>query len=385
MGFSGSDAARFQAYQTRARMGAQLWGRLLISALIVWLALTFYMVWRHTGLAFPQLDHAYFWPWVLCGMLSHAPGFRTLTLPLNGAWYPVGPLTDWINGPQMYYASFPRWFCYYGIRTALVPVGLGLAAIAWRSRHRLDATHIRGLQLLTPREHNRQLNGGIIRTMFDQHTGIQIGTSIIPREKECENFLITGSPGSGKSTKIRNMLHQVRDRPQTAIVLDVDSEFIQEFYDEGRGDVVLNPLDARCPFWTPWLEFREESFTMDTEAMAASLVRGDTRNKTEEFFRDSARTLIEAIFEKATDRQHPGSIADFLALPRPEMHKKLIGTRAYPLVDEHAAEQGNRHHFGRRERNQGLLPPTPQRTNHTSVERPTVGREARGLDISTLD
>jgi hypothetical protein len=189
-------------------------------------------------------------------MLSHAPGFRTLTLPLNGAWYPVGPLTDWINGPQMYYASFPRWFCYYGIRTALVPVGLGLAAIAWRSRHRLDATHIRGLQLLTPREHNRQLNGGIIRTMFDQHTGIQIGTSIIPREKECENFLITGSPGSGKSTKIRNMLHQVRDRPQTAIVLDVDSEFIQEFYDEGRGDVVLNPLDARCPFWTPWLEFR---------------------------------------------------------------------------------------------------------------------------------
>jgi type IV secretory pathway TraG/TraD family ATPase VirD4 len=120
----------------------------------------------------------------------------------------------------------------------------------------------------------------------------------------------------------------------------VDSEFIQEFYDERRGDIVLNPLDARCPFWTPWLEFREESFTMDTEAMAASLVRGDTRNKTEEFFRDSARTLIEAIFEKATDRQHPGSIADFLALPRPEMHKRLAGTRAYPLVDEHAAEQG---------------------------------------------
>ena len=176
--------------------------------------------------------------------------------------------------------------------------------------------------------------------MFTRHAGIQVGGSTIPRERECEHFLITGLPGAGKSTLIRQMLTEVRDRCQTAIVLDVDSEFIQEFYDEGRGDVVLNPLDSRCPFWSPWLEFRDESFTMDAEAMAASLVRGAPRTPTEEFFRDSARTLIEAIFEKVADRRHSGGIADFLALPRPDIHKRLAGTRAYPLVDEHAAEQG---------------------------------------------
>jgi hypothetical protein len=337
MGFSGSDAARFQAYQTRARMGAQLWGRVMVMAILAWAAVTFYLVWYHTGKAFPQLDHEYFWTWVACGLLDHAPGFRAITIPGR---YPVGPFTDWLNGPEMYYASFPRWFGHYGLRTALVPTGLGLTAIAWRARHKLDATHIRGLQLLTPREHNRQLNGGTIRNMFDQQTGIQIGTSIIPREKECENFETTGSPGSGKSSLIRQMLSQVRDRCQTAIVVDPDSEFIQEFYDEGRGDFLLNPRDARCPFWTPWLEFRDESFTMDAEAMAASLVRGEPRNPTEKFFNESARTLIEAIFEKATDRRDPGSIADFLALPRGKIHEKLVDTRAYPLVDPHAAEQG---------------------------------------------
>ena len=333
MAFGGSDAARFQAYQTRARMGAQLWGRVLLWTLLGWVVLTIYVVWRQTGVFFPQLQHAYFWRWVICGILTHTPGIDSVvsrcTVPANGIWYPVGPLTDWMNGPQMYYQPFPTWFWHYGNRTALIPIALGVAALVWRARHSLDALHIRGLRLLTPREHNRQLYGGFIRQIFNHHTGMQLGDSTIPAAKECEHCLITGSPGAGKSTLIRHMLSQVRDRGQSAIVLDIDSEFIQEFYDEDRGDV-----------WTPWMEFRPESFTMDAEAMAASLVRGQPRNPTEQFFRDSARTLIEAILEKVKDRRHSGSIADFLALPRPEIHEQLAGTRAYPLVDEHAAEQG---------------------------------------------
>ena len=105
------------------------------------------------------------------------------------------------------------------------------------------------------------------------------------RLKECEHFLITGSPGAGKSTLIRHLLGQVAERGQSAIVIDPDCEFVQEFYHEARGDVVLNPLDARCPFWSPWLEFREGSLTMDAEAMAASLIRSQARTPTEEFFR----------------------------------------------------------------------------------------------------
>jgi hypothetical protein len=344
MGFGASDAARFQAYNTRARMGAQLIGQVIFLVILAWAALTLYLVWRHTG-NLRGLNHAYFFRWAICGLLVRTPvlsrfAART-SVPLDGGgWYPMPALVDWLNGPAMYRLPVTDWLVHFGIRAALLPLGLGIIALVWRMRRQVDVTHLRGLRLLTPREHNRQLNGGYVRQMFEQHTGIQIGESIIPREKEPENFLINGSPGSGKSTLHRNILYQVRDRAQTAIVLDVDSEFIREFYDEGRGDIVLNPLDARCPFWTPWLEFREEFFTMDTEAMAASLVRGAARTPTEEFFRDSARTLIEAIFEKATDRLHPGSIADFLALPRPEIHKKLAGTRAYPLVDEHAAEQG---------------------------------------------
>ena len=88
----------------------------------------------------------------------------------------------------------------------------------------------------------------------------------------------------------------VAERGQGAIVIDPDCEFVQEFYSEARGDVVLNPLDARCPFWSPWLEFRDETFAMDAEALAASLVRGQPRNSSEQFFQESSRTLLESIF-----------------------------------------------------------------------------------------
>jgi len=325
-------------------MGVQLWARALMLAAIVWVGLTTYVVWRVTGEAFPQLDHEYFWRWAICGVLTHTPLIDTIAphcwVPSNGSWYQIGPLTEWMNSREMYNLPFTTWFWHYAPWTALAPVGLAISLVAWRLLRRLDALHIRGLRLLTPREHNRQLNGGFVRNMFNQHTGMQLGDSTIPRAKEYEHFMICGSPGAGKSTGIRQMLSQVRDRAQSAIVLDVDSEFVQEFYDERRGDVVLNPMDARAPYWSPWLEFREESFTMDAEAMAASLIRGAARTPTEEFFRDSGRTLIEAIFEKVPDRRHSGGIADFLALPRRELHEKLAGTRAYPLVDEHAAEQG---------------------------------------------
>jgi type IV secretory pathway TraG/TraD family ATPase VirD4 len=116
---------------------------------------------------------------------------------------------------------------------------------------------------------------------------------------------------------------------------------VQEFYDDARGDVVLNPLDMRCPFWSPWLEVREGSFTMDAEAMAASLIRGQARTPTEEFFRESSRTLIEAIFQVLQERGNSTGIANFLALPRAEIQKALTGTRAYPLIDPGAHEQGS--------------------------------------------
>jgi type IV secretory pathway TraG/TraD family ATPase VirD4 len=342
-----SEAARWQAYQTRARMGVTLWFQVFLLVLFGWFILTVWAVWHETGEYFPQLEHAYFGRWVLCGLLTQAPMvgsvMRRLPMPINGARYFIGPLTDWLNGPQMYNAPFTAWFAHYGWRTALIPIGLVGGIVFWRARHLADSEHIRGLRLMSPQQHHRQLNGGWPMRLIARGgvVGIGIGTIVIPPNRECEHFLVTGSPGSGKSTLIRHMLAQIQERGQRAIVLDPDAEFVQEFYSERRGDVVLNPLDARCPFWSPWLEFRDDSFAMDSEAMAASLIRGQAKTPTEEFFRQSSRTLIEAIFAVVKDRGNSSGITDFLALPREDIQQALKGTQAYPLIDPGAHEQGS--------------------------------------------
>jgi len=70
----------------------------------------------------------------------------------------------------------------------------------------------------------------------------------IPRNAENKHFLIVGNTGSGKSSIIRQMLYQVDARGDSAIVYDPACEFVKQFYDAHRGDIVLNPLDARMPY-----------------------------------------------------------------------------------------------------------------------------------------
>jgi hypothetical protein len=80
---------------------------------------------------------------------------------------------------------------------------------------------------------------------------------------------------------------------------------------------------------------------MDAEALAASLIRGQPRNNSEAFFQESSRTLLESIFQVLKGDQDLSGIGEFLAQSRGAIHKALEGTRAYPLVDPEATEQGS--------------------------------------------
>jgi Type IV secretion-system coupling protein DNA-binding domain len=71
----------------------------------------------------------------------------------------------------------------------------------------------------------------------------------VPRRIEASHILLMGDTGSGKSSAIRQLLRQVQDRGESAIVYDPAMDFLGEFYNPERGDLLLNPLDRRCPWW----------------------------------------------------------------------------------------------------------------------------------------
>jgi type IV secretory pathway TraG/TraD family ATPase VirD4 len=93
--------------------------------------------------------------------------------------------------------------------------------------------------------------------------------------------------GTGKSSLIRQFLMQIRDRGETAIVYDPAREYLPQFYTEGRGDQILNPLDARCPYWTPADEVRR-----DEEALTIATALFPDRQGENKFFTEAPRRIF---------------------------------------------------------------------------------------------
>jgi hypothetical protein len=82
---------------------------------------------------------------------------------------------------------------------------------------------------------------------------------VILRTREAHHIQIAGDTGTGKSTLVRQIISQVGARQEVAIIFDPDREYIQEFFNEKRGDWVLNPKDDRCPYWPIGAEADDEA------------------------------------------------------------------------------------------------------------------------------
>jgi hypothetical protein len=109
----------------------------------------------------------------------------------------------------------------------------------------------------------------------------------IPRDREAKHLLVVGDSGNGKSATIRQVLSQIAERGETAIVYDPAMEYLPQFYDPARGDVILNPLDSRCPFWTPGDEIQHPAEAL---ALAASLFPDQEQGH--RFFVDAPRKIF---------------------------------------------------------------------------------------------
>ncbi len=119
----------------------------------------------------------------------------------------------------------------------------------------------------------------------------------IPAREEFEGILLLGDPGTGKTQIIHQFIHQVRlRRPEEAgVCFDPACEFLEAHYDPEQ-DVVLNPLDARFPYWSPSLEVESE---VDRQLVAESFFPyQQNMSETNRFFIDAARDIFELMLEQ---------------------------------------------------------------------------------------
>jgi Type IV secretion-system coupling protein DNA-binding domain len=102
---------------------------------------------------------------------------------------------------------------------------------------------LKGPEMLTPQQFNKTVKGdGVGFKTNDMKSMLRI-----PLRAEAQHMQIIGDTGAGKSALIFQVLRQVQSRGDAAIVYDPAREFVKRFYNPSRGDVILNPLDKRCP------------------------------------------------------------------------------------------------------------------------------------------
>jgi type IV secretory pathway TraG/TraD family ATPase VirD4 len=154
----------------------------------------------------------------------------------------------------------------------------------------------------------------------------------IARDKEAHHSLVIGGTGSGKSTILREYLYNIEARGESAIVFDPEREFIEEFFDEARGDWVFNPKDDRCPYWDMPKEGVDEAEWM---AIAKGFMP-DLADRSSDWFLIHARAILAYL----GGAYHPttAELASWLA-DETELDRRLKGTVHAGTLKENAAGQ----------------------------------------------
>lgn len=205
-----------------------------------------------------------------------------------------------------------------------------------RARRRKNGRRLKGPELVTPAKFNRRNRSDGIRfvqqrRLLGRLTGKERVVRI-PLAIESSHFLIMGDTGTGKSVLTRRILLEVEKRGETAIVYDPALEYTPQFLNPSRGDLVLNPLDERMPYWTPGAELRNEA-----EALTLATSLFPDRYNENPFFVEGPRKIFAHLL---TFHPTPQDLVWWMSHPD-EIDRRVEGTEFAAMIDPHSPPQRN--------------------------------------------
>jgi type IV conjugative transfer system coupling protein TraD len=162
---------------------------------------------------------------------------------------------------------------------------------------------------------------------------LQIGPIRLLRETECQHILVEGTPGTGKSVALDHLLASV-GRAWPIVMYDTKGEFVERLFADG--DVILNPMDKRCPAWTPW-----DEITVPTDAARIAKALVAPQGPGDSFWIESARGLLaDVLVSMPVERRTNGELCRMLMLAgTEELQALLTGTSSGRLFNDPAAER----------------------------------------------
>ena len=239
-------------------------------------------------------------------------------------------LRDYMKGVVYGGTSLPAFFrppLICGVAIFLIALPFAVWKDVGRQKQLRYGRRLKGPEMLTPQQFNRAVKGDGIGFKID---GMRKMLRI-PARAEAQHMQVIGDTGAGKSALLAQALRQIRSRRDSAIVYDPAREYVKRFYEPDRGDIILNPLDRRCPYWGPAEELRSRS---EAKALAVSLFQ-PPQDKKGEFFIESPQKIFAFLMAY---RPTPDQLVQWMSNPA-EIDRRLQGTEHAHLIDPHAHQQ----------------------------------------------
>ena len=159
-----------------------------------------------------------------------------------------------------------------------------------------------------------------------------------PWRAETLHTMIAGTTGTGKTTIIRKLVADLRERGEKAVIFDKMGNFVEEFYDSER-DIILNPLDQRCPRWSLFMDAHGPN---DFDTIAEAMI--PQPKKSEPVWSDSARAIFStgAQLLKREGRGHNNTLIELLLKTNlEELAEFFEGTIGAPIINTDSARMSN--------------------------------------------
>jgi type IV conjugative transfer system coupling protein TraD len=173
--------------------------------------------------------------------------------------------------------------------------------------------------------------------LMGKDSSLHIGNMPLVKDSETRHFLVMGSTGSGKTNLMHNLLPQVKQKEQPAIVIDQTGEMIARYYNPERKDIIFNPFDARSKNWDFWQDCSTSEELERFSKILFSFNRKRSRSYSDPFWEQSA----QYVFNDCAEYLIRTGNTSLTALKRlaieanlEELQKKLQGTAAERYLND---------------------------------------------------
>ena len=223
---------------------------------------------------------------------------------------------------------------WLGLQTSGGLIALFLAVFWYRGVQLGRQRRIRGAELVTGAELHRRLRPFHLR-LLDRAPGGKrpwcIAGIPYPERTETQHTIVSGTTGSGKTVLISDLVAQIRARGERCVIYDKMGSYTATFFDPAR-DVLMNPLDARAPCWSPFLEARNPR---DFDMMAAALIP-QQKDTVDPFWVTAARQLFSngaGVLRQKGETRNRVLVEHLLKTDLTALAQAMEGTVAQSIVD----------------------------------------------------